>query len=221
MCGRFVLSDASWAGYHAALSIIQPIPTAISFNIKPTQEIPIAYIQDDVSRASVARWWFVPHWFRGDVKEWKQTTFNARIETAHEKPTFRTAWRQNRCVIPASGYYEWTGPKGNKTPHFIHLEQNAPVFFFAGLWSRLSDGAETCAIVTRAADPQIADLHDRMPVILTAEELERWLKFSDDDQQVIASYGTGWSGKYRTYPVRPFGIKEDGPDLIERDGFDL
>ncbi len=224
MCGRFVLSEASWAEYHEALSIILPSDSAnsVSYNIKPTQSVNAVINRDGELVASTARWWFIPHWWKGtDVKEWKQTTFNARIETAFEKPTFRTAWKSDRCLIPASGYYEWTGEKGKKQPHFISLEQNAPVFFFAGLHSTLADGTETCTIITRAAEPEIANLHSRMPVILTSERMARWMDHADDDGEVIENYGSDWTGKFKARRVAKFGIKDDGPDLIEPDGFDI
>ncbi|MDA8584976.1 SOS response-associated peptidase [Rhodobacteraceae bacterium] len=216
-----ILSEANWAQYHAALSIIPSVAVAPSFNIKPTEMVPVVTGRDRNLTTSLARWWFVPHWHKGNVKDWKQTTFNARIETAFEKPSFRTAWKTDRCLVPASGYYEWTGEKGKKQPHYITVEQNLPVFFFAGLHSTLEDGSETCTVLTRAATPEIARLHHRMPVILNSQETESWLDFADEDEQVIETYGQDWTDKFRTWPVRKFGIKDDGPELIERDGFDF
>ena len=116
MCGRFILGDSNWAAYHDALSILQGVMGTISHNIKPTQSVSMTYLHNNILRADAARWWFVPHWHRGPATDWKATTFNTKIETAHEKPSFRTAWERGRCLIPASGYYEWTGAKGQKTP---------------------------------------------------------------------------------------------------------
>ena len=161
MCGRFILGESSWAEYHESLSILRPEPAKVSYNIRPTQSAPIAYYGENGLLASNARSWFVPHWHKGEVKDWKATTFNAKIETAHEKPAFRTAWKTGRCLIPASGYYEWTGEKGKKQPWFIGIETNAPVFYFAGLRSKLADDSETCTILTRASAPQIDHLHAR------------------------------------------------------------
>ena len=224
MCGRFVLSEPAWSQYHASLSLIRPtsISTTISYNIKPTQDVSVVMMRDGAPVTTQARWWFVPHWFKGDdLKTWKQTTFNARIETAHEKPTFRIAWQSNRCLIPASGYYEWTGEKGKKQPHYVTVEQNVPVIFFAGLHSTLKDGTETCTILTRAAEPEIADLHPRMPVIVSGERLERWLTHADYDDRVIADYGRDWTNKFLVRQVAKFGIRDDGPELIEPDGFEF
>ena len=167
----------------------------------------MAYMRDGEVIASPARWWFVPHWHKGGVKDWKATTFNAKIETAHEKPTFRTAWQHNRCIIPATGYYEWTGPKGSKQPHYITVEQNVPVFFFAGLYSTLRDGTQTTTILTQDAAPEIAELHHRMPVVLPADQIEPWMGCEDGDY--------GWSGGFKHHAVKPFGIKDDGENLLE------
>lgn len=221
MCGRFILGDGSWAEYHDALSVIRGATGRVSYNIKPTETVSLAYNGAGGLEAGAARWWFVPHWHRGEVKEWKATTFNARIESAHEKPVFRAAWTAGRCILPASGYYEWTGEKGRKQPWLITVEQNLPVFFFAGLKAARPDGSLTCAILTRAADPSIRHLHPRMPVFLSSEELLPWLDAATPDEYVVATLGTGWSGRYLTRRVRPFGIADDGPELIEADGFDL
>ncbi|KIC48201.1 SOS response-associated peptidase [Tateyamaria sp. ANG-S1] len=219
MCGRFILSTLSWYEYHEFLSILRPTETRVSYNIKPTQDVACVTMRDGAPVASTARWWFVPHWHKGDVKDWKQTTFNARIETAAEKPTFRIAWKAGRCIIPASGYYEWTGSKGRKRPHFITVEQNAPVFFFAGVHSVLRDGTETCSIITRPAEPEIEQVHHRMPVILDSAQVTGWLEQSDDDAHVLSNYGMSWTNRFSVRDVKPFGRDNDGPELIEQDGF--
>lgn len=207
MCGRFAQAKLDWPSYFEMFGDIEPPDIPISFNIKPTQDIAMAYMRDGEISTSQARWWFVPHWHRGEVRDWKATTFNAKIETAHEKPTFRTAWRHNRCVIPATGYYEWTGPKGKKQPHYITVEQNIPVFFFAGLYSTLLDGTQTATIMTQEAASQIAELHHRMPVILPADQIEPWLSCENRDY--------GWSGEFKFHTVNSFGIKDDSIELID------
>lgn len=228
MCGRFIAGDYTWAELFALMSLLdlgEPVeqPDArevrASYNIKPTQNVAVVCLDGAGPALTSARWWFVPHWHKGKVKDWKATTFNAKVETAFEKPTFRTAWRDGRCLIPANGYYEWTGERGRKQPHWIGLDTNAAAFFFAGLMSQLPDGTRTCTILTRPAAPQIAHLHPRMPVILSAQEQASWLRGLADDETVIADFGTGWEGRYRTHSVRRFGIEEDGPELAEPDGF--
>jgi len=206
MCGRFAQAKLDWPSYFELFGDMEPPDIPISYNIKPTQDIAMVYMRNGKITASQARWWFVPHWHKGGVKDWKATTFNAKIETAYEKPTFRTAWRHNRCIIPATGYYEWTGPKGSKQPHYITVEQNVPVFFFAGLYSTLGDGTQTTTIMTKDAAPDIAELHHRMPVILHTGKIQDWLNCRE------GNYGR--DDNFKNHPVRLFGINDDGPSMI-------
>ncbi|QYK42824.1 MAG: SOS response-associated peptidase [Paracoccaceae bacterium] len=205
MCGRYI--DPNLRGTEAELSEIKidPFP-ARRFNIKPTEQVLI--LARTPLTGMTARWWLVPSWFDGAAaKDWKATTFNARIEEARDKPTFRAVWRKGRCLIPAGGYYEWTGERGARQPHVILSAGNTQTLFFAGLASRWRD-LLTCTILTRAANDSIAGLHHRMPVILDAEERDAWLGGTDD-------LDIGAGARLRHHPVRPFGIADDGPDLIE------
>ena len=185
------------------------------WNIKPTQQINMLCQDGSELLFTTARWWFVPHWFKGDVKDWKQTTFNARIETAAEKPTFRTAWKTARCVIPASGYYEWSGPRNARQPNYITLETNAPLLFFAGLFSRLRDGTNTCTLLTRAPAEQIAHIHTRMPVLLRQDELTPWISGEMTTSVAQNALGAGWDGRFKFHQVNKIGRDDDGPELIE------
>lgn len=214
MSRRMILGDSSWTSYHKALSVIKPKPVRRNYNIKPTDMHPIAFVDEEGLKSAFARWWFVPHWYRGGIKSWKAMTFNTRIETAREKPVFRSAWENARCVVPATAYYEWTGPKDHKQPWVISVEQNEPVFFFAGLYSRLLEQRYTFTILTREAMSEIADLYNRMPVILTTDQIERWLDGVDDDETVLNNYGLGWSEKFRCHRVQPFGFRDNGPGLV-------
>lgn len=103
---------------------------------------------------------------------------NARAETAAEKPSFRGAMRHRRCLVPASGFYEWTGERGSKQPHLIRLKDR-DLFAFAGVWEAWlgADGSEieTMVILTTGANADMAQIHDRMPVILDERDFGRWL----------------------------------------------
>ena len=224
MCGRFTADNLTQA---QMLEIMRgfldgpvvpdsdTVEARTGWNIKPTQPVHIAYEEGGSFTATSARWWFVPHWFKGNVKDWKQTTFNARIETAADKPTFRTAWKSSRCAIPAVGYYEWSGPKNDRRPNYITLETNAPLIFFAGLCSKLADGTRTCTILTREPAEQIAHIHNRMPVILTTDELSSWISGEMTTTVAQNALGTGWDGRFKFHEVDKFGRDDDGPDLIE------
>ena len=226
MCGRLIAGNMTQAQMLAIIEgFIYPTrsvvidtdapPAETGFNIKPTQQVNILFPQGRTLTASTARWWLVPSWFKDPAEEWKPTTFNAKIETAFEKPTFRQAWSSGRCLVPATGYYEWSGPKNKRMPNYIRLAQNHPVMLFAGLHTQLSDGRRTCTLLTRPALPDIESLHPRMPVILTSEEAQAWLEKTATDDDVRDTFGTGWQGRFLVDPVAKFGLRDDGPELIE------
>ena len=125
-------------------------------------------------------WGLVPSWWHQPLKEKKFSTFNARAEGLQESNTFRGSFRHRRCLIPASGFYEWTGPKGSKTPFAIGL-RNRRWFCFAGLWDRaMIDGSEidSFTIITTQPNDLMAGLHTRMPVIIDPQNYSRWLTAS-------------------------------------------
>lgn len=186
-----------------------------SWNVKPTQPVQIVGQRDSDFLLTSARWWFVPHWHKGDVKDFKATTFNAKIETADKKPVFRTAWASSRCVIPALGYYEWSGPKNDRRPNYITVETNAPLVFFAGLHSRLPDGTRTCTILTREPCPQIAHIHNRMPVLLTTDEIAPWVNGEISTTFAQNALGVSWEGRFKFHEVAKMSRDSDGPELIE------
>jgi putative SOS response-associated peptidase YedK len=162
----------------------------------------------------------VPHWHRKPIAEWKATTFNAKLETARGLPSFRDAWSQGRCVVPVLGYYEWSGPKTNRQPNYIRLEQNQPYMLLAGLQTRLANGLRTCTILTRAALPEIKEIHARMPVALTSDEAEHWLDHDVGDEEIIARYGLGIQGRLQHHRVAKFGGRDDDVSVIDSiDGF--
>lgn len=214
MCGRYILSDISRFGYREMLRIIEPEEphAAPSWNIAPTQTAPIVIAEEGSTREVRARWGLVPKWHRGAPKDLKYPTFNARIETATQKPAFCASWRSSRCLVQTGGYYEWTGPKGSKQPWFITLEHNRTIFWFAGLYSKRADGI-SFTILTRSADRVLEGLHHRMPVILRDDQLEVWLNGEDDDETIIASLGAGFGPRLRWHRVDP--VRGDGAHLIE------
>ncbi len=176
MCGRFVI-DYTWAEIHAAMSLIPVVAAGRNdparHNVAPTQDIGFLTQSDGEYVVKDGRWWLVPHWA---TELPKYPMFNARSETVREKSSFRTAFETKRCLIPASGYYEWTkGDDGKKDPHFIYLPNKQP-FCFAGLWAYNSNlDITSCTILTAAAVPEIEPLHHRMPIILDQSLYEQWL----------------------------------------------
>ncbi|MDX2257282.1 MAG: SOS response-associated peptidase [Hyphomicrobiaceae bacterium] len=176
MCSRYSLTsphEAVRATFGA--SNIEAFPPR--YNIAPTQ--PVVIVRNGTKgqrELTLVRWGLIPSWSKDPRK--LSTMINARSETAAEKPSFRGAMRHRRCIVPADGFYEWTGKTGAKQPHLIHRADGA-IMAFAGLWEHWigADGSEieTMAILTTAANREMALIHDRMPVLLPAETHEDWL----------------------------------------------
>ena len=164
MCGRYyILVYNAEAGKFFPLEFTGgPLPL---YNIAPTQQAPVVRAADAGRECVRLRWGFIPSW----SKDGKLSLINAMSETAADKPMFRSAFRRRRCILPASGFYEWqpTAAK-KKQPYAIRLADESP-FGFAGLWERWEgpDGpVESCCILTTQPNELVAGIHNRMPVIL-------------------------------------------------------
>ena len=147
------------------------------YNIAPTQPVAIVRVGADRERElALVRWGLIPGWVKDPGAF--STLINARAETALEKPSFRSAMTYRRCLVPADGFYEWTGPKGDKQPHHIRPKDGGPMAL-AGLWEHWmgAEGSEmeSMAILTVAANDVVGAVHNRMPVILAPELFDQWL----------------------------------------------
>lgn len=147
------------------------------YNIAPTQPVAIVRMDQKGRREmALVRWGLIPSWVK-DPREFS-TLINARSETAADKPSFRGAMRHHRCLVPADGFYEWTGPAGAKVPHLIRPRDHG-LLAMAGIFEHWlgADGSEleTMAILTTSANATMAPIHDRMPVILKPEHFDIWL----------------------------------------------
>ncbi|MCC6562163.1 MAG: SOS response-associated peptidase [Xanthomonadales bacterium] len=221
MCGRFT-REYSWQQVHAfsaAFSLwYPPVQPAPAYNIAPTQST-WAIVRDD-DNAEVLRelrWGLIPAWSKDLKIAW--STINARIETVASKPAFRSAWKQRRCLIPASGYYEWPGEGAHKRPYYIHPMQE-PLLMFGAIWERWSpaDGPplQSFSIVTLPAAGNIEGLHDRMPLMLPPELFGDWIRGTPAQAAEIAHAAPIPSLAF--HPVRPAvgNVRNQGRELIER-----
>ena len=179
MCSRFSLTSPPEAVRRFfRLTELEAFPPR--YNIAPTQ--PVLIVRSGLSgerEGVLVRWGLIPTWVK-DPREFT-TLINARSETAAQKPSFRAAMRHKRCLVPADAFYEWTGKPGSKQPHRIGRRDDR-LMAFAGLWEHWlgADGSEvdTMAILTTAANDDMRGLHDRMPVMLEADQFDAWLDCS-------------------------------------------
>ncbi len=196
-----------------------------SWNIGPMQLAPIVTLAPvdrdagDVPRKRrliAARWGLVPTWAKDASVGAKM--FNARSETITEKPSFRAAFAQRRCLVPASGYYEWQAREGRKQPYFIFREDESPLAL-AGVWETRKDGdfrTFTFSILTSAARGELAAIHDRQPVMLGTEACDAWMDADASADELMAAVAAP-SPAMATRPVgtNVGNIRNDDPSLIE------
>jgi len=224
MCGRYanfldeqdLLDDFAVAEAAGDARLLPP-----SWNIGPMQLAPIVTLTPvggdtpPHRRLVAARWGLVPTWAKDPSIGAKM--FNARSETVAEKPSFRAAFAQRRCLVPASGYYEWQARQDGKQPYFIYPEDESPLAF-AGLWETRKDAdvrTFTFSILTTAARGDLAAIHDRQPVMLGAEVRDAWMAPDASPAELAAVMAT----PAPAMATRPVGkavgnIRNDDPSLV-------
>jgi len=176
MCGRYRLSSTE--RFLDRFQVENEIELAPRYNIAPCQQVPVVrqHRERPVRIASMMRWGLIPYWSKDDKGAYKM--INARAESAAERPAFRDAIQRHRCLVPADGFYEWARHGTEKQPfHFGMIDDS--LFAFAGIWDRWKSPAgelvESCSILTTTPNALLADIHDRMPVILRDEDYDLWL----------------------------------------------
>jgi putative SOS response-associated peptidase YedK len=180
MCGRFARYSLSRELERRFEALPPDFEITPSYNVAPTQEIPVIVERRDGRRIRQRHWGLVPFWAKAISMGARM--INARAETVASKPAFRAALRQRRCLIPADGFYEWQARRGGRQPYYFYLPSGEP-FAFAGLYETWEDklappGAgpyKSCAIITTEASDSVRDVHDRMPLILKPEAYGPWL----------------------------------------------
>lgn len=222
MCGRFTLrASASVVAEQFALFELPPFTAR--FNIAPTQPVPVVRLrsgQQESQRELVwLQWGLIPSWAESPALG--SRLINARAESAAEKPAFRTAVRQRRCLVVADGFYEWQAVDGAKRPHFFHLRDDRP-FAFAGMWEAWEGPdhsmLETCAIITTEPNELMRPIHNRMPVILPPVAYAAWLNPAILEPRRLASLLVPYAGNdLRAYAVSSFvnSPGHESPQCIE------
>jgi putative SOS response-associated peptidase YedK len=219
MCGRF----AFYSPHEAVQDIFGvTFPAALEprYNIAPSSfVVALRAGRDTPLEPALLKWGLVPSWAKDPAIG--NRMINARAETAHDKPSFRAAFKRRRCVILADGFYEWRREGDHKTPYFIVMPDRQP-FAMAGLWEHWQgiEGSElqTCTILTTAANDVMQPLHERMPIILTPDVARRWCGYADDDPAAAReTLARNENGRIAYWPVSTVvnNPRNDGPDLIE------
>jgi putative SOS response-associated peptidase YedK len=218
MCGRFT-QRYSWRdladlyGLMGAARNLQP-----HYNIAPTDPVDVVVPGDGANQLVSMRWGLVPRWWKKTLKE-LPGTFNARAETVADKPMFRDAFRRHRCIIPASGYYEWQKVPGGRQPYYINAADGG-VLNFAGLWDRWTnpqtgETTTSCTIIVTDANAFTRPIHDRMPVLLEPADFPAWLGGVGGTTLLRPAA----DGRLRMWPVsrrvNRTGSGDDDPTLLD------
>lgn len=219
MCGRFAITlpnDAMAQLFAAAPA--NDLPDVPNYNVCPTVQVHVVVSDEGQRRLRPMRWGFLPHWYKSPTDG--PLLINARGETIAEKPAFRAACRERRCILVATGFYEWTRTAETRLPWYITRRDGAPLAF-AGVWQEWAareDGAvpaPTCAIVTTGANAPMSAIHHRMPVILEEESWGLWLgeegKGAARLMRAAADDALGWHRVDRAVNSN----RASGPELIE------
>ncbi len=215
MCGRYVSRNQAAIERYFNLTKVRD-PLADRFNVAPTQGVPVIRLIDGERILSEMQWTLVPFWAKEKKLPYK--TFNVRAETIATKPTWRAAYKARRCIIPVSGFYEWQQDTIPKRPHYIHKPDDEPLGL-AGLWETWQgDGEvlESCAIVITEPNEMMAELHNRMPVILDSRDFDWWMEGDVREVgQLLTPCPSEWLEAYRVSD-RVNNPRNQEPELIER-----
>jgi putative SOS response-associated peptidase YedK len=212
MCGRFALqADAEQLADYLAKQV--PELYMPRFNIAPTT--PVLALTD--SELTFFSWGLVPSWSK-DVYIGSRM-FNARAETVAEKPSFKNAYKRRRCLIPASGFYEWKVEQGGKQPYFCHLQR--PIFCFGAIWEHWSDSMgnelQSCSILTQEAVGAMRAIHARMPLVIAEDLRQTWLDHSDESTDRADYCVQHCDSDFEMYAVskKVNAARNDSADLLD------
>ncbi len=182
MCGRYSLTTPPQA-LAKTFAVLGALPNlAPRYNIAPTQSAPVVRLGEAGRELVAMRWGLVPSWSEGPDDRFSM--INARAETVADKPAYRAAYRARHCLVPADGFYEWRAGPGGKDPFHIVSIGGGPLAF-AGLWEHWQgaghEAVQSFTIITTDANERIRPIHDRMPVIIDADDFETWFTGTPDD----------------------------------------
>lgn len=212
MCGRYVSPEQASIERAWRVHRSSGLDFARRFNVQPTTAVPVLLLEAGELALASARWGLIPQWWKRD--KLPTHSINARLEEAAGKPMWRDPMRRARCLLPAEGWYEWQELSGGKQPHYI-TRPDAKPFCFAGLMS-VWNGRLSCALLTKSAEGPVAEVHDRMPVVLAGEAHAGWL---DPALQDAADFARthAQSRDFLHYPVskRVNDARNEGAALIE------
>jgi putative SOS response-associated peptidase YedK len=222
MCGRYSLSPAEFSEIQLAFEIDSGLEVAPRYNIAPTwapgHEPPIVRVDSSGRRQlELARWWMIPSYWKRPLQA-LPTAFNARVEELASKRFWSRSIASRRCLVPATGWREFTGPSGQRQPHHFHFDHR--LFAFAGLWDEWTaptgEGVRSFSIVTVPANDSVAPIHDRMPLCLDPSVYALWLDPNVPAEPALEAARASVLAPLARYATDPAGndVRREGPSVI-------
>ncbi len=219
MCGRFSLNVDPTELHTLIPDLVIDEEVVERYNIAPTQSV-VSVLNEPIRKLSYVQWGLIPHWAK-DAKIGSKL-INARAETVHEKPSFRSSFNSKRCLILADGFYEWKNlpGRGEKIPVYFRMNNGKP-FAFAGIWDSWDNGSsvplKTCCIITTTANDLVSTAHHRMPVILPPSKFDMWLQPDSVDVKELKNALSPYpADDMVAYPVstKVNNVRNDKSDLV-------
>ena len=219
VCGRFVRTFTN-ADLVAELQVVESTNVNLdaNWNVPPTSRIAVIGFRDSKRALRIMEWGLIPKWSKDATRQ--SSMINARVETAHEKPSFRNLIKNHRVVIPMDGFYEWDRSGTKKQPYYFY-PSTEKMLCVAGLWSSWDDPTSgdtrsTVAMLTTEANSDMGGIHDRMPCLLRPEELDAWLDPKSDALVELATLRSAVPGRLNHHLVDPRvnSVRNNGPELI-------
>lgn len=218
MCGRFTLT-ATGETLAEAFNLDETPEVAPRYNIAPTQPVAAVRLSPDSGKRELTyfHWGLIPSWSKDP--QIGSRLINARSETITEKPSFRSAFKRRRCLIPATGFYEWQRLGNRKQPMFIHAGEGK-VFAFAGLWETWHDGdgseIDSCTILTTEPNELMRGIHNRMPVIIEPADYSMWLDPGPNPEDALHLLRPYAADQMNAWPISTFvnNPRNEGPECI-------
>ena len=216
MCGRYTITYDTTGILNDLDLIMADFDWEPRYNISPTQRVPVI-LNESPKALNLLRWGLVPSWAK-DLKIGTRM-INARGETLTEKPAFRQAYQKRRCLVPATGFYEWKATPLGKIPHHIRLQEDR-LLTFAGLWEEWKDSEgrpwRTFTIITTTPNPTMAEIHDRMPVVIPPADRAIWLSPKTHPHLLSSLIHPLPDGLLRADPVsnQVNNARNEGPELL-------
>jgi putative SOS response-associated peptidase YedK len=220
MCGRFSLTTEVQVLvdlFEVERVLFDAADVGPRYNMAPSQMAPVVRTGASGRELALARWGLVPRW--STEPKSKYSTINARAETVAQKPTYRDSFRHRRCLVPATGFYEWRQEGDVKVPYYVRIA-GRDVFALAGVWDhweRDGQGFDSFSIIVTRANPTLQRIHDRMPVILNEAQYNTWLSSEHFNRPQLESLLLPFDGELEVYRVsrKVNNPRNDDPSLIE------